>query len=250
MARIVLVHGAFNELWGPHELKARWLPALRDGLWHHGVSIADDDVEVCFYGDLFRRAPGTPAAARLERSRAGVADMLSGLGGGDAIAALGQAANEAVFDRTVDMVTIMATEPDLRSRMRARVEPLVGAETRVVVAHSLGTVLSYMALASHAQWQVGTFVTLGSPLASPLIFDQLDPAPIDGRGQWPGNIAHWVNVRAEGDKAAEVPLADKFGPDVEDVVIDNGHRAHAPEPYLNAAPTGAAVAAALAASRP
>ena len=37
MASIVLVHGAFNELWGPNELKARWLPAVRDGLWHHGV---------------------------------------------------------------------------------------------------------------------------------------------------------------------------------------------------------------------
>src|SRR5437870_1862114 len=64
--------------------------------------------------------------------------------GGDAIAALGQAANDAAFDRTVDMVAVMATEPDLRARMRARIEPLVGEETRVIVAHSLGTVLSYM----------------------------------------------------------------------------------------------------------
>ena len=39
MARIVIVHGAFNELWGPNELKARWLPAVRDGLWHHGVEV-------------------------------------------------------------------------------------------------------------------------------------------------------------------------------------------------------------------
>ena len=57
MAKIVMVHGAFNELWGPHELKARWLPALRDGLWHHGEEISDDDVALCFYGDLFRRQP-------------------------------------------------------------------------------------------------------------------------------------------------------------------------------------------------
>jgi hypothetical protein len=35
---------------------------------------------------------------------------------------------------------------------------------------------------------------------------------------------------------------------VEDVLIDNGHRAHAPEPYLNAAPTGGAIAAALSGS--
>ena len=59
MARIVIVHGAFNELWGPNELKARWLPAVRDGLWHHGVEVESDDVAVCFYGDLFRHRPGS-----------------------------------------------------------------------------------------------------------------------------------------------------------------------------------------------
>ena len=52
--------------------------------------------------------------------------MLTDLAGGGAIAALGQAANDAAFDRTVDMVAVMATEPDLRARMRARIEPLVG----------------------------------------------------------------------------------------------------------------------------
>jgi hypothetical protein len=36
-----------------------------------------------------------------------------------------------------------------------------------------------------------------------------------------------------------------FGDRVEDVMVDNGHRAHAPEPYMNAAATGEAVAAAL-----
>jgi pimeloyl-ACP methyl ester carboxylesterase len=244
MAKIVLVHGAFNELWGPNELKARWLPAVRDGLWHHDVEIADDDVAVCFYGDLFRRAPGTEADARLEQSRAGIAEMLTELGG-DTIGALGQAASDAAFDRTVDMVTVMSTEPDLRDRIRARIEPLVDDDTRVLVAHSLGTVLSYMALANHPQWRVHTFVTLGSPLASPMILGMLDPQPVDGQGQWPGSIERWVNVRAVGDKAAAVPVGERFGPRVEDVLVDNGHRAHAPEPYLNAAPTGAAIAAAL-----
>ncbi len=244
MARIVLVHGAFNEFWGPNELKARWLPALQDGLWHHGVRVSEGDVGVCFYGDLFRRAPGTEAEARLEASRAGIAELLTDLAG-DAISALGQAASDAAFDRTVDMVAVMATEPDLRARMRARIEPLVDGDTRVIVAHSLGTVLSYMALANHPQWTVHTLVTLGSPLASPMIFDQLDPPPVAGRGVWPGAIERWVNVRAVGDKAAAVALSERFGERVEDVLIDNGHRAHAPEPYLNASATGAAVAAAL-----
>src|SRR6478752_1387638 len=161
MAKIVLVHGAFNELWGPNELKSRWLPAVRDGLWHHGLEIDDDDVQVCFYGDLFRRAPGTAEDEQFEQSRAGIAESL---------------------------------------------HELVGDETRVLGAHSLGTVLSYMALANHPQWNVHTFVTLGSPLASPMLGDMLDPPLVDGKGQWPGAVQRWVNVRAIGDKAAEVSL--------------------------------------------
>lgn len=245
MARIVLVHGAFNELWGPHELKARWMPALRDGLWHHGVTIADDDIEVAFYGDLFRRAPGTEWDDKIEQSRAGIADALTELAGADTITALGQAASDAAFDRTVDMVTIMATDPDLRTKMRARLEPLVGDETRVIVAHSLGTVLTYMALCNHPQWKVHTFVTLGSPLASDMVLGMLDPKPENGIGVWPGPVQRWVNVRAVGDKAAAVPLGERFGDRVEDVLVDNGHRAHAPEPYMNSPATGEAVAAAL-----
>jgi len=244
MARIVLVHGAFNELWGPHELKSRWLPALRDGLWHEGVTVADDDVAVCFYGDLFRRMPGTEAEARLEASRVGIAEAMKGLAGGDAIAALGQAASDAAFERTVDMVAVMATEPDLLPRMRERAEAVIGDDTRIVVAHSLGTFLSYVALCNHPQWPVHTFVTLGSPLASPMLADRIEN-DADGVGRWPGAVERWVNVRAVGDRAAAIPLAERFGPRVEDVLVDNGHRHHDPEPYLNSAATGAAVAAAL-----
>jgi hypothetical protein len=57
MAKIVLVHGAFDELGGPHELRPRWLPALDDGLWHHGVAVDPDEVAVCSSGDLCRRDP-------------------------------------------------------------------------------------------------------------------------------------------------------------------------------------------------
>jgi hypothetical protein len=245
VARIVLVHGAFNELWGPNELKARWLPAVRDGLWHHGIEVDVGDVDVSFYGDLFRRHPGTAEDAQLQASRAGVAEALAGLEGGDAIAALGEAASAAAFDRTVDMVTMMTTEPDLRERMAARIASEVTPETRALVAHSLGSLLSYTALAAHPDWPVHTFVTLGSPLAVPMVFDMLEPAPVNGIGVWPGSVQRWVNVRALNDLACATCLADRFGPRIEEVVIDNGHRAHAPEPYLNAAVTGAAIAAAL-----
>lgn len=245
MAKVVLVHGAFNEFWGPHELKARWLPALRDGLWHHNADVDAADVGIFFYGDLFRREPDSDADRRFEQSRAGIAEMLTKLAGDDVIAGLGQAANDAAFERTIDMVTIMATTPDLRIRMRDRAEAAIGNDTRVIVAHSLGTVFTYTVLCNHPHWRVHTLVTLGSPLASPMTFKYLDPPSVDGMGRWPGSVERWVNVRAAGDRAAAVSLRDKFGPRVEEFLVDNGHRAHDPEPYLNAAATGAAVALAL-----
>jgi hypothetical protein len=42
------------------------------------------------------------------KSRAGIAEMLANLAGSDVIAALGQAASNAAFDRIVDIVTIQA----------------------------------------------------------------------------------------------------------------------------------------------
>ena len=64
----------------------------------------------------------------------------------------------------------------------------------VLVAHSLGTVVTYEALHAYggtARWaNVRTFVTLGSPLGIPnLIFDALDPAPKAACGAWP-SAAH------------------------------------------------------------
>ena len=106
-----------------------------------------DDVAVCFYGDLFRHHPGSDEDRKLEQSRAGMADMLSEMGG-DTVAKLSQAAGEATFDRTVDLATAMLAENDLHARLRARIEAEITDDTRVLVAHSLGTVLSYAALAS------------------------------------------------------------------------------------------------------
>ena len=246
MARIVMVHGAFNELWGPNELKARWLPALRDGLWHHGVVVDDTEVAVCFYGDLFRRDPEV-ADAEFETSRAGIAESLSNLAGEEGLAALSQAANAAAFDRTVDMVTTMATNPDLRAQILERMRTVVDADTRVVIGHSLGSLVAWSALCVSPEWRVDTLITLGSPLGAPMVFDGLRPAPVDGLGAWPGSVRRWVNVAAVGDRAAAVSeLAPLFDPRVEDRRVDNGHRAHDPEPYLNAMVTGAAVAEGLA----
>lgn len=246
MAKVVMVHGAFNELWGPNEIKSRWLPALRDGLAHHDGWVDDGDVSVCFYGDLFRLDPETVDEEEWQRSRAGASEMLGSFASGGGLDTLSQAASEAAFDRTVDMVTILTTKPDIAEIGRQRLIDAIGGGVDVLIAHSLGTVISYNTLMDHPDLEVGTLVTLGSPLGSEIADSMLPPAGDDGLRPWPAGLERWVNVAAIGDHATgDGQLAPRFGKSVEDRRVDNGHRAHDPEPYLNNPKTGEAVLSAI-----
>jgi hypothetical protein len=251
MARVVGVHGAFHELWGPNELAARWLPAVRDGLWHADTELATDDFGVAFYGDLFRHAPDAePTDAELEdlARNSGLLDVARQVQGAGGLEALAAAVGKETLHRMLDQAGRYIADPSTRVAVRARVERSVTPDTRVIVAHSLGTVVAYEALCAHPEWGVTDFLTIGSPLgADGIVFEHLDPPPVDGLGAWPGSVVAWTNVAAIGDMACAHPkLADRFGPRVTDLTVDNGHRAHDPEPYLNAAVTGHAVAAGLA----
>jgi hypothetical protein len=246
MARVIAVHGAFNELWGPHEIAARWLPALRDGLWKCGATIDDRDFAVCFYGDLFRHDPEVEDADTISATRAGAADLIASLPGGDVLEHLQQQAGTAMYERTLDLVAAMADKEALAEQVAERVLAVVGPDTRVIVAHSLGTLISYRALCLHPEWNIDTFVTLGSPLGNAMMRAAFFRGSAQHETPWPGSIRRWVNIAAIGDVAASVDrLAPIFDPRVEDRRVDNGHRAHDPEPYLNSAITGEAVAGAL-----
>ena len=59
MARIVGVHGIAQQVRGPEVLRAAWAPALRDGVLLSGARPPDEaDLEIAFYGDLFRAKGG------------------------------------------------------------------------------------------------------------------------------------------------------------------------------------------------
>ena len=93
-------------------------------------------------------------------------------------------------------------------------------------------------------------VTFGSPLGRPGVIDtDLEPPVVDGRGAWPAGVRTWTNITSVGDIVADgFPLAPVFGAVVE-ARVDNGHRAHEPEPYLCALATGTAIAAGMRATR-
>ncbi|MFD9793305.1 serine peptidase [Streptomyces sp. NPDC059070] len=103
--------------------------------------------------------------------------------------------------------------PQIRAAARSTVaETIRQARPRVVLAHSLGSVVAYEALHAHPELTVDCFVTLGSPLGLPGgIFDHLVPAPIAERGARPAGVRYWVNLADTGDLVA-IPrrLGDRF----------------------------------------
>jgi len=280
MALIVAVHGIGQQLEGPETHALNWRAPLSDGVHlAGGPPIAPEDVVVAFYGDLFRRKGGkgfgavelTPAdvsddfdrellelwaheAAELEAPE--VAGAPTKVRTPDTVQrALNVLSHSSFFAGVAGRVVVWnlgqvrayMTDPDIRAEVRRRVEAAVGDDTRVLIGHSLGSVVAYEALAANPSWPVRALVTLGSPLGiRRLVFDRLRPPPGDGRGRWPGGIAAWTNVSDRGDVVALAKeLAPLFDDRIRDVLVHNGAKAHDVRPYLTARATGAAIAAGL-----
>jgi hypothetical protein len=284
MAIIVAVHGIGQQFDGPAVQKDKWQKPLFDGvLMAIGRQLRESDLACAFYGDLFRpsgtkgvglppyderdvadpweqqlleawwreaavvepdRVESPEAATKLGRTPRFVQRALDALSHSRFFA--GIAENAFIFD--LKQVYLYLHDRAIRRDVRERVEAVVDAQqTRVLVGHSLGSVVAYECLCAHPEWKVNTLVTLGSPLGiRNLIFDLLEPAPQNGLGVWPGSVRSWVNIADEGDIVALVKdLRPGFGPRVENWRIHNGAGAHDLLPYLTARETGDAIAAGL-----
>ena len=247
MARIVMVHGAGNSLWGPSSIRAKWFPALADGLAWHGVEVAESDVAVAFYGDLFRRDPERGYDPQFD-----LKDLLTKASGVFAahdheidFDELVKTLSEQHLDRLLAQAAAYLEQEEIRRGAQSRLEAVVGADTEVVVAHSLGTIVAYETLTRHPEWGINGLVTMGSPLGGAMILDLIDPPPVNGRAVFPAGVDRWVNIRNTDDPACLRPLAEVFDGPITERLVDNGHRVHDPEPYLNNPTTGGAIAGML-----
>lgn len=110
----------------------------------------------------------------------------------------------------------------------------VQKQPRVLIGHSLGSVVAYEALWASPHLQVDLFLTLGSPLALPGIFgDRLDPARA-GQFRKPPCVNRWINVADEGDLIAlPKELNQRFEGVESDLTVTIGKVAfHGIEAYL------------------
>jgi hypothetical protein len=285
MPRVVGVHGIGQQYGSGPELTRGWWEELRGGLEEAGFRATADrlgerEVRVAFFGSLFRpkepmaggEPPYTPADVQpgperdlLETWYAAAVEQDPSLGPPEGALGPGRVAAQVMVERLLQcrtfawvaqrafignlkQVTAFLATPEVKERVLQRVAEEVTPDTRVIVGHSLGSVVVYEFLARYRPPQVQLLVTLGSPLGIPnLVFERLTPAPTGGAGAWPGGVVAWVNVADPDDHVAlRKQLAPLFparggGAGVEDHLVDNGDDPHAASRYLNAAPTGVAL---------
>jgi hypothetical protein len=282
MPKILVIHGISNQYGGEHELHGAWFPAICDGLaraGNHGLP-KPEDCACPFYGDLFRPSGtlssstlprltdlGPDEALLLEQIWMSAAASESSVPGPQefeetlvwaprvverALASLAKSSYLAnlvplQFLGDLRQVVFYLNRSDIHTQILNRALKYMDQETRIVIGHSLGSVIAYEALAARPD-VTADLLTLGSPLAiRNIVFDKLTPPPAAGSGVWPGQVRNWTNIAATGDiVAAEKKLEPVFGPRVQDFVIDSGWDAHSSTRYLNAIQAGKAIARALA----
>jgi hypothetical protein len=248
-----------------------------------GATLADEDFVVAFYGDLFRPAggPADKAAsisfpwepediaesdelevgllqAFWQEARRTDPDVPEPEPGGkartpnfvqQALVALSHSTffaglAERAMIGNLKQVAAYLGDDAVRAAAQLRLASLVDKYTTVVIAHSLGSIVAYETLCAHPEWNIRSFITLGSPLGiSNVVLDRLRPTPPDGaKRACPVCVRQWFNIADRADVVAMVKcLAPLFSGSVQDWLVDNGADAHHVQPYLTSLEAGRAV---------
>src|SRR5262249_3909147 len=269
-------------------LHGAWFPAVCDGLLlagHHREQLPRAEDCFCpFYGDVFRPAGtlstqadldpravenATPedvqllqqvweAAAKTDDAVPGPEQFKDTLVWAPrvverALACLVKSKHLAEyapmqFFGDLKQVVLYLNDAPKRQSILDRVLPCITSDTRIVIGHSLGSIVAYEAVSAKPE-EITDLITVGSPLRlRNIIFDKLTPKPdAAGHGIWPGRVRNWTNIAAKGDIVAAVKeLAPLFGDRVHDKLIHSGLDAHNSERYLNTIQAGQAIARGLA----
>ncbi|WP_256591130.1 MULTISPECIES: hypothetical protein [unclassified Pseudomonas] len=143
---------------------------------------------------------------------------------------------ERFIQKSLVQVTRYFIDPAIRDAAIESVMALIGPETKVLIGHSLGSVVAYEA-AHQLHQRLPLLVTLGSPLGlHSIIYQRLVPQP----PCYPPMVQRWVNVADVNDLIAVEPdLRGMFGIGLpadsifeSESTVDNGSEPHRADFYL------------------
>ncbi len=250
MTSIVGVHGIgkyhyYEEAGGSaggaaEVMRAKWNAYLRQGLTGRADDAGEYFAEIAYYAHHLHSGPPKPPRQMETPAKLVLADWAVQLGGpfrdaaGESLTGLAHRLAGWLLMRMGPQAVRFAQDfcpevaaylggGDPRVRARDAVADVVRRRRpRVVVAHSLGSVVTYEALWAHPDLSVELLVTLGSPLGMrDVVFERLAPVPVRGRGARPPGVRRWINI-ADKDDIAAIPavLASCFDGVERDVSCD------------------------------
>jgi hypothetical protein len=220
------------------QLAASWLSNAAD--------YADDPRDQAT-AEMYRRAAAAPPETA-QGARAALRPTLDTLTKIRWFAPIGMGIASRFVWRALTQVTRYLNDETLRAKAQQRVLDLIDADTRLVISHSLGTVVAYEAL--HSTDQPTALITLGSPLAlQNVIYQRLRPQP----SCVPPAVTRWDNFVDNDDLvAAHTDLRPYFPPQPDSTVapitaqgLNNGSQPHDAAHYLGKRAVGAAVSTTL-----
>jgi hypothetical protein len=271
-SEIVGIHGMAKHQSGRNQLLPTWERALRDGL-EEALGERPrfvPSLDLAFYGSVFldEPRPGDPVTMGGKPEEALFADLgdaemheivttaeevfgteeLADAAGRVAMGFSYVPAPLAAVMRTLDrrfgragavlhvavlrQVRRYLVDADTRARVDPRVVTAAGG-CRVLVGHSLGSVVGYRYLQQNPGHGVDLFLTLGSPLGLRMVRDRITVGRLD--------VPRWVNVWDPHDPVACAGNLAQWWPQVRDETTRNGMDAHAVQRYLGKKVTGEAL---------
>lgn len=164
-------------------------------------------------------------------------------------ARFGVALAQRVVVKALRQVTRYLTEAEIRAEVQRRVSALIDEDTKVIIGHSLGSVVAYEA-AHQLERPLPLLLTLGSPLGlQTIVYDRLRPQP----PCVPPKVERWVNIADRDDLVAARPDLTALFPGAGGILesaytVDNGAKPHEAAFYLAKQQIGEPVARALQSS--
>ncbi|MDT0353377.1 alpha/beta fold hydrolase domain-containing protein [Pseudonocardia charpentierae] len=278
---VVGVHGVAQQQLGRRQLLRAWGPALTDGLeLAFGRPVVEPSFDLAFYGNLFLppSEPGQKGGSTephevladlsdaemdelLDVAREAVTpEELAAAEAGPpkkayvrvpkplqavlrALDARFGAAAGVLYLGVLRQVRHYLVLPDLKAEVDGIVDRATTPTCRVLIGHSLGSVVALEYLRRHPEHRLDLFLTLGSPLGLRMVRSRLpDPLPgADTSAGVPGNVARWINVRDPRDPVACAGDLVRLWPGVQDRHVDNEADAHNVSRYLSKVETGSAI---------
>ena len=108
----------------------------------------------------------------------------------------------ATFFREVDAYLETPDGPRRKAVRNEVAQTIRDHRPEVIVAHSLGTVVTYETLWAEPDLTADLLITMGSPLGMTPIRSRLEPGMDRSEGRRPPGVRRWVNVADHGDPIA------------------------------------------------